>query len=115
VQEQQLLDLAIFRTSDAFTPLEKLVLELAVAMSATPADVPQELFASLRKHFDEAQLVELTATIAWEHYRSRFNRTFAIASQGFSEGAYCALPERHPVLELEGSRRDSTTSSPPTP
>lgn len=52
-----------------------------------------ELFTALRQEFTEPQLVELTTAIGWENYRARFNRTFAIASEGFSEGAYCPLPE----------------------
>ena len=36
----------------------------------------------------------LTATIAWENYRARFDHVFGIESQGFSEGTYCALPEQ---------------------
>lgn len=95
VREEQLRDLAEFETSDAFTPLEKLVLRLTVHMCRTPADVPQELYHELRQELDEAQLVELAATIAWENYRARFNRLFLIQAQGFSDGALCALPERH--------------------
>jgi hypothetical protein len=34
------------------------------------------------------------AAIAWENYRRRFNHAFGIESQGFTEGAFCALPER---------------------
>ena len=48
----------------------------------------------LRQRFDEAQLVELVAAIAWENYRARFNRVFGVRSLGFCEGAFCALPER---------------------
>jgi len=70
------------------------VLEYAALMTATPVDVPDGLFAELRRRFSEAQLVELTAAIAWENYRARFDHAFGIESQGFSEGAYCALPER---------------------
>jgi hypothetical protein len=36
--------------------------------------------------------VELTATIAWENYRARFDHAFGIEGEGFSEGAFCALP-----------------------
>ena len=42
----------------------------------------------------DEQLVELTATIAWENFRARFNRGFDIQAQGFSEAAFCPLPER---------------------
>jgi alkylhydroperoxidase family enzyme len=94
VTEAQLRDLPVYRDSAAFSPLEKLVLDYAVTMTRTPVDVPDALFAALRQHFDEAELVELTATIAWENYRARFNRPFLIGADGFSEGAFCALPER---------------------
>jgi alkylhydroperoxidase family enzyme len=94
VTEAHIHDLARYRESDAFDEREKLVLDLAVAMTRTPADVPRALMASLAAHFDEAQLVELTAAIAWENYRSRFNRAFDVQSVGYSEGAACALPER---------------------
>jgi alkylhydroperoxidase family enzyme len=70
------------------------VLDYSVAVTRTPVEVPDELFAALRRHFNEAQLVELTAAIAWENYRARFNHAFGIEAQGFSDGAYCPLPER---------------------
>jgi len=47
----------------------------------------------LRKRFDEAQLVELAAAIAWENHRARFNRVFGVRPVGFSKGNFCALPE----------------------
>ncbi|MGH9843133.1 MAG: carboxymuconolactone decarboxylase family protein [Blastocatellia bacterium] len=65
-----------------------------MAMTNTPVEVSDKLFAALRGHFSEAQLVELTAAIAWENYRARFNHAFGIEAQGFSEGAYCPMPER---------------------
>jgi len=94
VTEAQLRDLPVYRESSAFSPLEKLVLDYAVAMTKTPVEVPEALFAQLGQHFTEAQLVELTAAIAWENYRARFDHAFGIEAQGFSEGAYCPLPER---------------------
>ncbi len=92
--EAQLRDLPAYRESAAFSALERLVLDYVVAMTLTPVEVRDDLFAALRRHFDEAQLVELTAVIAWENYRARFDHALGIEAQGFSEGAYCALPER---------------------
>ena len=92
--EAQLRDLPAYEESAAFSPLEKLMLDYAVAMTKTPVEVPEALFAQLGQHFTEAQLVELTAAIAWENYRARFDHAFGIEAQGFSEGAYCPLPER---------------------
>ena len=55
---------------------------LAEAMTVTPADISDDLFADLRAHFSEEQIVELCATIALENYRARINRVFLIASEG---------------------------------
>ena len=61
-------------------------------MTRTPVEVPDALFDQLKARFNPAQLVELTAAIAWENYRARFNHAFGIESANFSEGAVCALP-----------------------
>ena len=81
-----------FESSSEFTQLEKVVLRYAVAMTETPVEVPDALFADLQRHFNAAQLVELTSAIAWENYRARFDHAFACESEGFSEGAFCPLP-----------------------
>ncbi len=73
--------------------MEKLVLDLTVAMTRTPAMLSDELFAELKKNFTDAQLVQLTTEIAQANFRGRFNRTFHCQPAGFSEGAYCPLPE----------------------
>jgi alkylhydroperoxidase family enzyme len=93
ITEDQLLDLAQFESSPHFNDREKLVLRLTVALTRTPADVSDELFAALGREFSERQLVELNAAIAWENYRSRFNRTFAIEAEGFSKGQFCPMRE----------------------
>jgi len=93
ITEAQLHDLARFEESPAFNLAEKLALRLTMALTRTPANVDDQLFAELRAEFSEPQLVELATAIAWENYRSRFNRTFGIQAEGFSEGAFCPLPE----------------------
>ncbi len=80
---------------DSFSELEQLALDYAVALSNTPADVPDELFEALRSHLNEAQLIELTATVAWENFLARFNRGFAVEAEGFSAGAVCPIPDHH--------------------
>jgi alkylhydroperoxidase family enzyme len=94
ITEQQLADLPRFDTSSAFDELDRLVLRYAVAMTDTPVEVPDELFGALRARLDERQLVELTSAIAWENYRARFDHAFGIESMGFTEGAFCPLPDR---------------------
>ena len=70
------------------------MLDLAVAMTRTPVDVPDALIEDLRKHYDEKQLVELAGALAWENFRARFNHTFGIEASGLNPGAFCPLPER---------------------
>jgi 4-carboxymuconolactone decarboxylase len=91
--DAELLALPTYRTSPLFNDLDKLVLDYAAGMSRTPVEVPDELFAQLRKHFDEAQMVELTHVIALENMRGRFNLALAISAAGFSEGMVCAVPD----------------------
>jgi AhpD family alkylhydroperoxidase len=93
VPEEQLREMLRYRESDAFTDLEKLVLDYATAMSHTPAEVDDAMVARLREHLDDAQLVELTNGIATENMRARFNHALDLEPQGFSDGAYCVRPE----------------------
>lgn len=58
-------------------------------MTITGQKVTDELFAEVRKHFSEAQVVELTAAVALENFRSKFNVALGVESQGF-----CVLPPR---------------------
>lgn len=95
LSDEKLLALPNYRTSDAFTEQEKVVLDYAVGMCRTPADVSGELFASLRRYFSDAQIVELTHVVALENMRGRFNRALGIGSAGYSDGMVCAIPESH--------------------
>ena len=87
--DDELKELVDWRSSELLDEKDKLVLEYADAVSGTPADVSDELFSKLQEHFDEQQLVELTAAIAWENWRARFNWAFGLGKEGYSEGAYC--------------------------
>jgi alkylhydroperoxidase family enzyme len=103
IGEAQLLALPRYRDSGEFSELECLVLDYAVAMSRTPTNVTDELFAALREHFDERQLVELTNVIALENMRARFNSAFDMTPAGFSEGTVCVVPESAPGAEASAA------------
>ena len=90
--DEKIAALESFRTSKLFTPAEKAALELTEAMSQTPAAVTDAIFDALRPHFTEPQLVELTATIAMENYRARFNRAFDVEAQGLCQLRGVTLP-----------------------
>jgi alkylhydroperoxidase family enzyme len=74
------------------------VLQYADAMTQTPVEVSDSLFARLREKFNEGELVELTSAIAWENYRARYDHAFGIEGENFSEGAVCALPAHRPEV-----------------
>lgn len=92
LRDEELLALPNYRQSSLFSELDKLVMDYAVAMSRTPADVTDDLVAKLRDHLDDGQLIELTHHIAMENMRGRFNLALGIGSAGFSEGMVCAIP-----------------------
>ncbi len=92
ISAEKIAALPGYRSSALFSETEKLVLEYADGMTRTPVEVTDTLFAKLREKFSEAQLVELTATLAWENYRARFDHALGVEAEGFTEGSYCALP-----------------------
>ena len=63
-----------------FSGIELLIIELADAMTETPSNVSDELYARLREKFSEEQLLQLGAQIAFENYRARLNRVFDVGS-----------------------------------
>lgn len=93
IEADTLRDLAHWRESPWFDDLDRLVLEYSEAMTQTPVAVTDELFARLREHFDERQMIELTMSISLENMYSRTNWALGIESEGFSEGMYCVRPD----------------------
>jgi alkylhydroperoxidase family enzyme len=87
ISDDQIRNLNWYQESNLFDSDEKLVLELADALTVTPARVSDDLRRRLQKRFSTAQLVELAAAIAWENYRARSNRVFGFGSEGFYKPA----------------------------
>jgi len=85
--EEKIREVPGWRESPRFSEMERAALEYAEAMTITGQRVGDELFARLRTFFDEGQIVELTAAIALENFRSKFNVPLGVESQGF-----CILP-----------------------
>jgi AhpD family alkylhydroperoxidase len=98
--EDTLRELSTWRTSDRFDEVDRVVLEYAEAMTGTPVDVSDELFARVREHFDERQLVELTMAIALENMFGRTNWALGIHGEGFSDGMYCVRPDTQAARAL---------------
>ena len=70
-------------TSPLFDEVERAALAYAEAMTVTGQQVSDQLFARVRAHFTEPQIVELTAAVALENFRSKFNVALGIEAQGF--------------------------------
>ncbi len=63
-----------------FNDTERLVIELADALTDTPSNVSDDLYTRLRNQFSEEQLMQLGGHIAFENYRARWNRLFNVES-----------------------------------
>jgi alkylhydroperoxidase family enzyme len=91
--DDELLALPRYGQSELFTDREKTALDYTVAVMRTPVEVTDELFARMKEHFNDAQIVEITALLTLVNL-DRFNAAFGVGSAGFSEGMVCVLPDR---------------------
>ena len=78
-----------WRASTLFSDKERVALDYAERMTITGQKVDDALFGRLRGHYAENEIVELTAAIALENFRSKFNPALGVEGQGF-----CLLPRR---------------------
>jgi alkylhydroperoxidase family enzyme len=85
IAAEKFTHLGDYATSPVFSALERLVLQYADGMTVSGQDISDELFATLRTHFSEEEMVELTAHVAFENFRSRFNHALRIEAQGFGQ------------------------------
>ena len=81
--EEKVRQVPAWRENPLFSDMERAALEYAERMTITGEKVTDELWARLRSHFSEAQMVELTAAVALENFRSKFNVPLGVEAQGF--------------------------------
>ena len=82
VSDEKILALGDYATSPLYTETERVALEYADAITLSDRDVGDDLFARVRRFYDDDAVVELTEVIAWENASSKFNRALRIPSQG---------------------------------
>ncbi len=87
--DEKVQEVPTWRESARFSPMERAALEYAEVMTITGQRVGDELFARLRTFFDESQIVELSAAVALENFRSKLNVPLGIEAQGF-----CSIEHR---------------------
>ncbi len=64
-----------------FDAVDRLVVEYAVAATERPGRLPDALFTRLRRHFSEAQIVELTLRITLCGFFNKFNDALQIEEE----------------------------------
>jgi alkylhydroperoxidase family enzyme len=85
--EAKVRALADWRDSTLFSEPERVALEYAERMTITGRKVDDDLFGRLKQHYTEKQIVELSAAIALENFRSKLNPALGVEAQGF-----CLIP-----------------------
>ena len=71
--EDQINNLHHFESRTDFNDKEKAALRLSERMTSDSHSIDDALFADLRRHFDEGEVIELLAAIGLFNYFNRFN------------------------------------------
>jgi uncharacterized peroxidase-related enzyme len=102
IEERKLAEVWEFRSSPLFSQAERVALDFAIAAASVPNGVTEEMFAEMRKHWSENQIVEIVAVIATFGFLNRWNDTMGtpledepiavgeklLAPQGWSAGKH---------------------------
>lgn len=83
LSEAQVDNVRDYATSDLYSARERLALEYADRITLSDQDVDEEFFERLRAEFTTPPaVVQLTAVIAFENFRSKFNHALGVESNG---------------------------------
>jgi len=102
IDPDKVADLWDFRTSPRYSEKERLALDFAIAAASQPNGVTEEMFAAMRQHWSETQIVEIAAVVAVFGFLNRWNDTMGtpleeeplkvgeryLASHGWSAGKH---------------------------
>ena len=77
VDEARLAALWDFRSSPLYSEKERAALEFALAAAAQPNEVTDALFAQLRSHWSEGEVVEILGVVAMFGFLNRWNDSMA--------------------------------------
>ena len=83
VDHAKLAELPFFEDSTKFSGQEKAALAYAEAMTWSDRQTTPEHFARLRAHFQDDEIIELTALVAFQNMSSKFNAALGVEPQGF--------------------------------
>lgn len=102
IDPDKVADLWDFRTSPRYSEKERMALDFAIAAASQPNGVTEEMFAAMRKHWSETEIVEIAAVVAVFGFLNRWNDTMGtpleeeplkvgeryLASHGWSAGKH---------------------------
>jgi uncharacterized peroxidase-related enzyme len=82
-----------YRDHPELDEADRLVVEYAIAATERPSRLPDAMFERLRRHFTEAQIVELTLRITLCGFFNRFNDALQIEEEPEATAKVAALVE----------------------
>ncbi|MEM6627447.1 MAG: carboxymuconolactone decarboxylase family protein [Pseudomonadota bacterium] len=77
VDDSKIADLWSYETSPLFSDAERAAIDYAICASQTPSAVTDEGFEALRVHYDDDEIIEITAVIAMFGFLNRWNSALA--------------------------------------
>jgi alkylhydroperoxidase family enzyme len=83
VSDEKLLDLGEYRQSGHYSERERVALEYADRVTITSEDVDDDLFDRLQAVYSPEEIIELTCTVTFENFLSKFHHALLIESHGF--------------------------------
>ena len=90
--DEKIANVESWRTSSAYSEIERAALDFAEAVTITDRKVDDALFNDLRRIFGDDGVVELTALIAFQNMSSKFNSVLEAAPSGM-----CQIGKRDPL------------------
>ena len=77
IAEEKVAAIWEYRTSPLYSEAERVALDVAVAAASVPNAVSDTMFAELRAHWSDAQVVEIIGVISLFGFLNRWNDTLA--------------------------------------
>jgi uncharacterized peroxidase-related enzyme len=77
VPDEKVAALWEYRSSPLYSEAERVAMDFALAAAAVPNDVTDEMFAGLRRHWTDDQIVEIVGVISFFGFMNRWNDTMA--------------------------------------
>ena len=86
VDDARLAAIWDYRTSPLFSAAERVALDFALAAASQPNEVDDELFAQLRAHWTDGQIVEILGVVAMFGFLNRWNDSLATPLEPVADG-----------------------------